>query len=65
MWKNTLICVYAVVCLAQENDYKKLVHIEQGPVRGYQDFVTRIYAFYGIPYARVPTGPDRYKVTTE
>ncbi|XP_045456296.1 cholinesterase 1-like [Melitaea cinxia] len=39
----------------------RTVHLNQGIVRGYKDLREDIFAFYGIPYATAPKGPDRYK----
>ncbi|XP_045761414.1 juvenile hormone esterase-like [Maniola jurtina] len=53
-----LFCLHKIALC--END-SRLVHIAQGPVRGYKDPVEGIYSFYSIPYAKVPTGNDRFK----
>ncbi|CAH2229604.1 jg27435 [Pararge aegeria aegeria] len=44
-----------------ENEDSRLVNIDQGPVRGYKEAEYGIYSFYGIPYANVPKGMDRFK----
>ncbi|XP_023955052.2 esterase E4-like [Bicyclus anynana] len=44
-----------------ESDESRLVQLEQGLVRGYKDPELGIYSFYGIPYAKAPTGTDRFK----
>lgn len=45
-----------------ENDQWRLVELGQGAVRGYKDPDLDIFSFYGIPYAKAPTGTDRFKV---
>ncbi|XP_072935434.1 juvenile hormone esterase-like isoform X1 [Epargyreus clarus] len=39
----------------------RLVHIEQGPVRGYKAPDGDFFVFYGVPYATAPTGRHRFK----
>lgn len=63
------VILFALYCLRGIESYcdecktqSVLVEIEQGPVRGYKDPEYDIYAFYDIPYAKAPTGPDRFKV---
>lgn len=44
-----------------------IVHTESGPVRGQQDETifrkTKYFSFKGIPYAKVPVGDLRFKVS--
>lgn len=44
-----------------DGDLSRIVHTDQGPVRGYKDDTGDIFVFYNIPYATTPTGVDRYK----
>ncbi|CAK1548593.1 unnamed protein product [Leptosia nina] len=39
----------------------RTVNTPQGPVRGYKDPEGGLYAFYSVPYAKAPTGRDRFK----
>ncbi|KAM3966734.1 uncharacterized protein ACR2FA_012280 [Aphomia sociella] len=63
MWKLLpLVCLVAgVVCEQKVDEESKVIRISQGQVRGYKDPQEDIFVFYGIPYARAPTGSDRYK----
>lgn len=65
MLKSTVFYLCIIVCAASaaaDAQESKLVHIAQGPVRGYKDPDTGVYFFQSIPYASVPTGSDRFKV---
>ncbi|XP_034824124.1 para-nitrobenzyl esterase-like [Maniola hyperantus] len=57
--------IFAVLCwgaVSCEQPQSRLVELlPQGPVRGYRDTKYGIYAFYDIPYAKAPTGLDRFK----
>lgn len=55
-----LLCFTIVSC---EKDNSRLVTLVQGPVKGYREPDYGIYGFYGIPYATVPKGDDRFKVS--
>nr|XP_026485192.1 esterase 6-like isoform X1 [Vanessa tameamea] len=39
----------------------RLVYLSQGPVRGYKDLDLDLFVFYGIPYAKAPTGYEKFK----
>lgn len=57
------LAALAVSAHAQSESAESLVvRIGQGPVRGFKDAETGVFAFYGIPYATAPTGTDRFKV---
>nr|ADD97137.1 carboxylesterase [Helicoverpa armigera] len=43
-----------------EGEWRK-VHIAQGDLLGRRDPAFGLYSFYNIPYATVPSGPDRFK----
>nr|ADD97142.1 carboxylesterase [Helicoverpa armigera] len=43
-----------------EDEWRK-VHIAQGDLLGRKDPAFGLYSFYNIPYATVPSGPDRFK----
>ncbi|XP_045761403.1 juvenile hormone esterase-like [Maniola jurtina] len=58
-WLVVFCCLYTVILC--NNDGSRLVHLSQGPVRGYKDPDEGIFSFYGIPYAKAPTGPERFK----
>ncbi|CAK1600054.1 unnamed protein product [Parnassius mnemosyne] len=61
MWKCiVLLCLISVLGGAQTRE-AKLVNIAQGPVRGYKAQNDNLYAFYGIPYATVPTGDQKFQ----
>ncbi|XP_052753638.1 para-nitrobenzyl esterase-like [Galleria mellonella] len=64
MWKLCLcVCLVAGVVCDQKGDEaeSKIVRILQGSVRGYKDPEADIFVFYGIPYAKAPTGPNKFK----
>ncbi|XP_072936216.1 juvenile hormone esterase-like [Epargyreus clarus] len=60
-----MLWVVFVIVSSSAYEYSKadsrLVHIEQGPVRGYKAHDGNFYVFYGVPYATAPTGADKYK----
>ncbi|CAF4915611.1 unnamed protein product [Pieris macdunnoughi] len=56
MWSRVFI-LCACVCAYSES---RVVNTAQGPVKGYQDG-SGLYIFYNIPYAKAPTGKDRFK----
>ncbi|CAK1548594.1 unnamed protein product [Leptosia nina] len=57
-----LLIIFCLIdVLHCEDRQSRLVHLSQGPVRGYKDANGGFYAFYGIPYATTPLGRDRYK----
>ncbi|XP_045761416.1 para-nitrobenzyl esterase-like [Maniola jurtina] len=61
---SVVVVIFAVLCCgaaSSEQPPARLVELPQGPVRGYRDTEYGIYAFYDIPYAKAPTGADRYK----
>ncbi|XP_052753639.1 para-nitrobenzyl esterase-like [Galleria mellonella] len=54
--------VVGVICDRKNDENEsKVVHISQGSVRGYKDPEVDIFVFYGIPYAKAPTGPNKFK----
>ncbi|XP_049697929.2 esterase FE4 [Helicoverpa armigera] len=59
---NLILIVLSVVALTKcdEGEWRK-VHIAQGDLLGRKDPAFGLYAFYNIPYASVPSGPDRFK----
>ncbi|CAH2099671.1 unnamed protein product [Euphydryas editha] len=58
-WLVIFSClIFSVIC---DDPESLTVHLNQGIVRGYRDLNDGIFAFYGIPYAKAPTGPDKYK----
>ncbi|XP_030027704.2 esterase FE4 [Manduca sexta] len=59
MWKWTFVCVCVAVVLADEGS--RVVRLAQGPVRGYRDPQGDLFAFYSVPYASAPTGPNKFK----
>lgn len=58
-----LVFVVILVALLNQCDASewRQVHTAQGDVRGRKDPDGGLYSFYNIPYATVPTGPDKYK----
>nr|AQY62711.1 carboxylesterase [Cnaphalocrocis medinalis] len=58
-------CAAALVCScltpAQSVIEDRVVHIPQGPIRGYKDYDNNIFEFYGVPYATAPTGHHKFK----
>ncbi|KAJ0181320.1 hypothetical protein K1T71_003405 [Dendrolimus kikuchii] len=56
---RTLIYLFVIFVGVSAND-SKIVKIAQGAVEGYRES-DDIFAFYGIPYASAPTGPNRFK----
>lgn len=61
MFRFVVFCFLCTVT-SSENDPWRLVQLSQGAVRGYKDPDLEIFSFYGIPYAKAPTGTDRFKV---
>ena len=55
-----LLCIFAKLTTSLKD---RVVNIDQGPVRGYQPEGEDYFAFYGIPYATAPTGPNKFKVS--
>ncbi|XP_046968111.1 juvenile hormone esterase-like [Vanessa cardui] len=60
MWYLFMCLLFLLGRTTSELD-SRLVEITQGPVRGYKDPIEDIFVFYGIPYAKAPTGPQRFK----
>nr|XP_034833652.1 esterase FE4-like [Maniola hyperantus] len=61
---SVAVVTFAVLCWGAascQQPQSHLVELPQGPVRGYRDTEYPIYAFYDIPYAKAPTGTDRFK----
>ncbi|XP_045761410.1 pyrethroid hydrolase Ces2a-like isoform X4 [Maniola jurtina] len=63
MWLYVVACYsFAVVSYTvSEQTESRVVRIDSGPVRGYKDPNEDIFVYYGIPYAKAPSGPDRFK----
>ncbi|CAH2229602.1 jg27434 [Pararge aegeria aegeria] len=63
MWLSVVACfLFGVVTLAvSEKADSRIVHIDSGPVRGYKDPNEDIFVYYGIPYAKAPSGSDKFK----
>lgn len=63
MWTVVYVITVITAVYAQaESTESKLIHIRQGPVRGYKEADRGLFAFYNIPYATVPTGEHRFQV---
>lgn len=61
--KFALLVWLVVACAASaqsEARESRIVQTAQGPVRGYKN--DKVFEFMGIPYAKAPTGKDRFKV---
>lgn len=68
MWRRELflcVAVTAVVCAcaAGSDDGVREVKTTQGVVRGHKDPDSGVFAFYSIPYATLPIGSQRFKVS--
>ena len=55
-----LLCIFAKLTTSLKD---RVVHIDQGPVRGFQPEGEDYFVFYGIPYATAPTGDNKFKVS--
>ncbi|XP_052753640.1 esterase FE4-like [Galleria mellonella] len=57
------VCLVAGVVCDQTSDEaeSRIVRISQGSIRGFRDPEEDIFIFYGVPYARAPTGPNKFK----
>ncbi|CAG4922138.1 unnamed protein product [Colias eurytheme] len=60
MWRYLITLFFAAVSISHGLE-SRVVDTEQGPVRGYKDSDVGIFAFYGVPYAKAPTGRLRFK----
>ncbi|XP_023955055.2 cholinesterase 1 [Bicyclus anynana] len=61
MWLG-IVAIFAVVTsTVGESTESRLVRIDSGPVRGYKDVSEDIFVYYGIPYAKAPSGSDKFK----
>ncbi|XP_045508088.1 uncharacterized protein LOC123703929 [Colias croceus] len=60
MWRYLITLFFAAVSISHGLE-SRIVDTEQGPVRGYKDSDVGIFAFYGVPYAKAPTGRQRFK----
>ncbi|CAG4922081.1 unnamed protein product [Colias eurytheme] len=60
MWRYLITLFFSAVSISHGLE-SRIVDTEQGPVRGYRDSDTGIFAFYSIPYAKAPTGRQRFK----
>ncbi|XP_023955053.2 carboxylic ester hydrolase [Bicyclus anynana] len=60
-----LFCVgvlfVVVTSTVGEPTESRLVRIDSGPIRGYKDASEDIFVYYGIPYAKAPSGSDKFK----
>ncbi|XP_049887141.1 esterase FE4-like [Pectinophora gossypiella] len=58
-----ILCVFAVVIVNGEDEKpeSRTVRTTYGAVRGYRSPEGDLFAFYGIPYATAPTGPNKFK----
>ncbi|XP_047523259.1 para-nitrobenzyl esterase-like [Pieris napi] len=56
MWSCVFI-FFACICICYADS--RVIDTAQGPVKGYKE--NGLYAFYNIPYAKAPTGRDRFK----
>lgn len=54
--------IFSVSCKNNEENKLRTVVVEDGPVVGEKYWNGDFYEFYGIPYASVPKGRDRFKV---
>lgn len=64
MFRSTFILIlftFISICRAQ-NEESKILTIPQGSVRGYKSSNSEVFEFYGIPYATIPKGVDKFKV---
>lgn len=62
MWFGVAISILLFGNVLSEETESRVVVTAQGPVRGYRDPSEDIFVFYGIPYAKAPTGAQRFKV---
>ncbi|XP_047537145.1 juvenile hormone esterase-like [Vanessa atalanta] len=60
MWRTVVIFFLVNSVLAQEEDFKT-VALEDGIVRGEKYWDGEFYQFFGIPYATIPKGRDRFQ----
>ncbi|XP_059049034.1 para-nitrobenzyl esterase-like isoform X2 [Achroia grisella] len=64
MWRLSLFVCLIAGAVCEENGVEKeskVVRISQGSVRGYKNPESGIFEFYGIPYAKAPTGQNRFQ----
>ncbi|XP_045502695.1 esterase E4-like [Colias croceus] len=59
MW--TFILVYLIFSVTAEEEEFKIVKLDSGYVRGDKYWNGDYYEFYGIPYASMPTGRNKFK----
>ncbi|XP_013201150.1 para-nitrobenzyl esterase [Amyelois transitella] len=55
-----LLTVFLASSLGDEDKDARIIHLPQGPVRGYKEGLGT-FSFYHIPYATAPTGDDKFK----
>ncbi|XP_049878154.1 esterase FE4-like [Pectinophora gossypiella] len=60
MYRILIFCLFISNVFCQDKEYRTVV-VEQGPVEGEKYWGGDFFQFYGIPYATVPKGKDRYK----
>ncbi|XP_038208885.1 juvenile hormone esterase-like [Zerene cesonia] len=61
MWKLLIAVLFFSVVSISHGLESRVVDTEQGPVRGYRDSDNGLFAFYSIPYAKAPSGRQRFK----
>ncbi|CAH4030855.1 unnamed protein product [Pieris brassicae] len=54
-----MIVIFCLLFCLTNAFESRIVNTSQGPVKGYKD--DGLYSFYSVPYARAPTGRDRFK----
>lgn len=62
--KVVLLIVIVCATISRCEEQERVVRILQGLVRGYKDQENEVFAFYGIPYATVPTGEHKFQVNS-
>lgn len=61
MWRLAALYVLLNIVLGDDK-ITKVVELDYGIVSGEKYWDGDFYTFYGIPYASIPTGRDRFKV---
>lgn len=61
MWRAIVLFVLVNSIYCDEEEVKTVV-LEEGIVKGEKYWDGDFYRFYGIPYASVPTGRDKFQV---
>ncbi|XP_045453160.1 esterase FE4-like [Melitaea cinxia] len=60
MWRAVVLFILANSIYCDEEEFKTVV-LEEGIVKGDKYWDGDFYRFYGIPYASVPTGRDKFQ----